>query len=233
MRKESTMNRGKSHLVGSGLWILIALFTFLGPASSPGSAEDTGPALLRLERVGVMPFFKGSYGSDINSSLSCHVCELTFDPSDVTPDCDRVLTGFVQDFLEIRYGDKLIPLVQVMKAYRETPKDEFKDTPLVLAQRVGKALSANAMFLGTVWKYKDRIGGTRSVESPASVAFAVYLLEVETGNIVWNQTFAETQRSLFENILRAQTFFDQGGKWLTADELAQAGVKEIFKAFPY
>jgi hypothetical protein len=233
MRKDRIMNRGKRRLAGAGVWMLIILFTFLGLASSPASAEDTGPALFRVERLGVMPFFKGSYGSDISSSLTCPVCELSFDPSNLTPDCDRVLTGFVQDTLQTRYGDKLIPLVEVMKAYRQTPKDDFKDTPLTLAQRVGKGLSANAMFLGTVWKYKDRIGGTRSVESPASVAFAVYLLEVETGDIVWSKTFAETQRSLFENILRAQSFFDQGAKWLTADELAQAGVKEIFKAFPY
>ena len=120
-----------------------------------------------------------------------------------------------------------------MKAYRETPKDEFKDTPLALARRVGKALSANAMMVGTVWKYRDRVGGTRAVESPASVAFAVYLIDVETGEVVWNKDFAQTQRSLFENILRAQSFFDEGGKWLTADELAQNGVKGIFKTFPY
>jgi hypothetical protein len=180
-----------------------------------------------------MPFFKGSFGSDITSSLTCPVCELTFDPDNLTADCDRVLTEFVQDFLEIRYGDKWIPLGEVKKAYRETPKDEFKDTPLLLVQKVGKALSANAMIVGTVWKYRDRRGGTRAVESAASVAFAVHLIEVETGTIVWNKAFAETQRSLFENILNAQSFFDQGGKWLTADELARFGVKETFKAFPY
>ena len=227
------MNRGKRRLVGVAAWSLLVLFACLGPAPFSASAADIEPTLFRVERVGVMPFFKGSYGSDIRSSLTCPVCELTFDTNNLTPDCDRVLTGFVQDFLEIRYGDKLIPLSEVKKAYRETPKDEFNDSPLVLAQKVGKALSANAMIVGTVWKYRDRMGGTRAVESPASVAFAVYLIEVETGSIVWNKDFAQTQRSLFENILQAQSFFDKGGKWLTADELAQLGVKEIFKAFPY
>ena len=227
------MNRGKKRLGGAGLRTLVVLFALLGPASSSASAADTEPTLFRVERIGLMPFFKGSYGSDIGSSLTCPVCELSFDASNMTPDCDRVLTGFVQDSLEIRYGDKLIPLTEVMKAYRETPKDEFKDTPLALARRVGKALSANAMMVGTVWKYRDRVGGTRAVESPASVAFAVYLIDVETGEVVWNKDFAQTQRSLFENILRAQSFFDEGGKWLTADELAQNGVKGIFKTFPY
>jgi hypothetical protein len=223
----------KNRLVCACMWFLLALFAYPGSESSLADTADTGATFLRVEKIGVLPFFKGSYGSDITSSLTCPVCELAFDPANLSPDCDRVLTEFVQDSLEIRYGDKLIPLEEVKKAYTETPKDEFKDTPLVLAQKVGKALSANSMIVGTVWKYRDRIGGTRAAESPASVAFAVNLVEVETGRIIWSKAFAETQRSLFENLLQAQSFFDKGGKWLTADELAQLGVKEIFKAFPY
>jgi curli biogenesis system outer membrane secretion channel CsgG len=102
-----------------------------------------------------------------------------------------------------------------------------------LAQRLGKALSANAMIVGSVWKYRDRRGGTRAVESPASVAFAVHLVDVETGSVLWSKDFAETQRSLSENILKAPAFFARGAKWLTADELARFGMEEIFKAFPY
>jgi len=226
------MTRRNTLLIITAMGILIA-GAIGAPGFSSAGAAEVAPSIFSIQRLGVMPFFKGSYGSDIRSSLTCPVCELTFDPGNLTPDCDRVLTGFVQDFLEIRYGDKLVPLSEVMKASREIPRDEFKDTPLVLAQRVGKALSANAMMVGTVWKYRDRMGGTRAVESPASVAFAVYLVDVEKGDIVWNKDFAETQRSLFENILKAQSFFDQGAKWLTADELARLGVKEIFKAFPY
>jgi len=213
-----------------------AVITFsiaLGLASSKAGEAETGPAPFQVERIGVMPFFKGSYGSDLTSSLTCPVCDLTFDPDNLTPDCDRVLTGFAQDLLKIRYGDKLLPMLDVMKAYRQMPKDEFKDTPLGLTQRLGKVLSADAMIVGSVWKYRERRGGTRAVESPASVAFAVHLVDVETGRIVWSKDFAETQRSLSENILNAPAFFARGAKWLTADELARFGMEEIFKAFPY
>ena len=223
---------GRSKRFAAGLCCLVGLCAVFAVASDVPAA-DTGPALFKVERIGVIPFFKGSYGSDITSSLICPVCDLTFDPGNLTPDCDRVLTDLVQDVLQVHYGEKLVPLAEVKKTYRETPKDEYRDTPLVLAQRVGRALSANAMIVGTVWKYRDRMGGTRAVESPASVAFAVYLIDVETGSVAWRKDFAETQRSLFENLLQAQSFFDKGGKWLTADELAQFGVKEIFKAFPY
>jgi hypothetical protein len=227
------MKRNRSRLVGAGMGVVIAFSVALGLASSPAGAAETGPGSFEVQRIGVMPFFKGSYGSDITSSITCPVCDLTFDPENLTPDCDRILTGFAQDLLQIRYGDKLVPMLDVMRAYRQMPKDEFKDTPLGLTQRLGKALSANAMILGTVWRYRERRGGARAVESPASVAFAVHLVEVETGNILWSKAFAETQQSLSENILKAPAFFARGARWLIADELARFGMEEIFKAFPY
>jgi hypothetical protein len=226
------MKKKSSRFVGAGMGSFLAVCIVFSLSPSSGAPADTGRAFLTVERIGVMPFFKGSYGSDITSSLTCPVCELTFEPDNLTSDCDRVLTGFAQDLLEIRYGDKLIPMADVKKAYRSMPKDEFKDTPLALTQRLGKAMSANAMVVGTVWRYRDRKGGTRAVESPSSVAFAVHLVDVETGSIVWSRTFAETQRTLSENILKAPTFFERGAKWLSADELARFGMEEVFKNFP-
>jgi hypothetical protein len=227
------MKCNRSRLVGAGMGVVIAISVALGLASSKAGGAESEPVSFEVERIGVMPFFRGSYGSDITSSITCPVCDLTFDPENLTPDCDRVLTGFAQELLEIRYGDKVIPMLEVMRAYRQMPKDEFKDTPVALTQRLGKALSANAMILGTVWRYRDRRGGTRAVESPASVAFAVHLVEVETGNILWSKPLAETQQSLSENILKAPAFFARGARWLTADELARFGMEEIFKAFPF
>ena len=225
------MKTRKTRTFGGSLWIVLAVLFCL--ASFPADAAETEPVSFEVQRIGVMPFFKGSYGSDITSSINCPVCELTFNPDDLVPDCDRTLTGFAQDLLQVRHGERVIPMLDVMRAYRQMPKDEFKDTPLDLTQRLGKALSANAMILGTVWRYRDRRGGAGAVQSPASVAFAVHLVEVETGNVLWSKTFAETQRSLSENILRAPDFFARGAKWLTADELARFGMEDIFKGFPY
>jgi curli biogenesis system outer membrane secretion channel CsgG len=111
--------------------------------------------------------------------------------------------------------------------------DELRDTPLTLTQTVGKMLGADFMAVGTVWRYRERVGGTGAVSSPASVAFALHLVDVQDGTVLWSKSFEQTQRSLSENILDAKAFFDQGAKWLTADELAFYGVKEILKEFPF
>lgn len=201
----------------------------------PGVAEptDSSDPALALERIGVMPFFKGSFGSSITESVVCPVCDLTYDPRSLSADCDKVLTRYVREALEKKHGDRVLSQPLVAKTYAELPLDDRRDTPLSLSQKVGKLLGANLMTVGTVWKYRERAGGASAVSSPASVAFALHLVDVESGKVLWSKSFVQTQRSLSENILNAKAFFEQGAKWLTADELASFGVKEIFKEFPY
>ena len=129
--------------------------------------------------------------------------------------------------------DRVVPQPLVANTYAQIPLDGRRDTPLALSVKVGKLLGANFMAVGSVWKYRERKGGIASAANPASVSFAIHLVDVQSGNILWSKSFAQTQRSLSENILDARVFFEQGTKWLTADELASYGVKEILKEFPF
>lgn len=201
----------------------------------PGSAEQTDSATPSPapQKIGVMPFFKGSSGYSLTESLVCPVCQLVYDPQSLSPDCDRVLTQYVQEALEKKFRDRVLPQAIVAKTYAQLTLDDLRDTPLTLTQTVGKMLGADFMAVGTVWRYRERVGGTRAVSSPASVAFALHLVDLQGGNVIWSKSFVQTQRSLSENILDAKAFFDQGAKWLTADELASYGVKEILKEFPF
>lgn len=211
--------------------LALVLLLGVGPGFSQ-PIDSTAPAL-GLDRIGLLPFFKGSFGSSITDSLVCPVCELSYDPLNLSPDCDKVLTQYVQDALEKKHGDRVLPQPLVARTYSQLAVDEHRDTPLALSQKVGKLLGANFMAVGSVWRYRDRVGGAGAVSTPASVAFALHVVDVEGGKILWSKSFAQTQRSLSENILNARAFFEHGAKWLTADELASFGVKEIFKEFPF
>jgi len=211
----------------------LAFVLLLSACPSVAEPTDSRAPIVALERIGVMPFFKGSFGSSITESVVCPVCDLTYDPLSLSPDCDQVLTQFVREALEKKHGDRVLPQPLVAKTYAQLPLDDRQDTPLALSQKVGKLLGANLMVVGTVWRYRERVGGAGAVSSPASVAFALHLVAVENGRILWSKSFAQTQRSLSENILNAKAFFEQGAKWLTTEELASFGVKEIFKEFPY
>lgn len=211
----------------------LAFVLCLGVCPVAAAQTDSATAPLSLEKIGLMPFFKGSFGSSITETLICPVCDLAYDPESLSPDCDKVLTQYVQEALEKKHGHRVVPQPITVKTYAQLRLDERRDTPLALSQKVGRLLGANLMAVGSVWRYRERKGGSRAVESPASVSFALHVVDVESGKILWSKSFVETQRSLSENILDAKAFFERGAKWLTADELAFDGVKQIFKEFPY
>jgi hypothetical protein len=218
---------------------ILAGWLILGPliretTPRPVCAQpEQDPIWAPVEKIGLMPFIKGRYGAEINESLSCTVCLLLNDPNDLAPDSDFILTQYTQKALQKRLGEKVITLEQSVETYERVPRDDIKDSPRSLAKKLGEALNADHIIVGNVWKYRDRVGGSRAISEPASVAFAIYIIEVDSGKLLWKEVFSETQRPLSENTLRAKSFFERGSKWLSANELASFGVTEIFQKFPY
>jgi hypothetical protein len=214
---------------------LFLVLSFIDVWISPRADSQTSPStpVLRREKIAVMPFLRGRFGTDLSAVLNCPLCQLSFDEESLTLGCDKTLTLYVQEALERRHEEMIVPLPRGTSAYSQIPVDDKKDTPLSMAQKLGKKLEADYVLAGTVWRYLDRKGGPAAVETPASVGFALYLIEVSTGILLWNDSFSETQRSLSENILGAKDFFEMGAKWLTADELALYGVKELIKKSPF
>ncbi|MBW1702293.1 MAG: hypothetical protein JRJ50_09250 [Deltaproteobacteria bacterium] len=60
----------------------------------------------------------------------------------------------------------------------------------------------------------------------------LHLIRPTDGAILWRTRFDKTQRSLSENLLDAGTFFQSGGRWLTAEKLAILGLKKVLKDMP-
>ena len=61
-------------------------------------------------------------------------------------------------------------------------------------------------------------------DSPASVGFALYLIDVNTGARLWRSAFDGTQKALTEDVLAGLKNLDMGLHWLSAEELARYGV---------
>ncbi len=175
----------------------------------PGFAQpEQDPIWAPVERIGLMPFIKGRYGAEIDESLSCTVCLLLNDPKDLAPDSDFILTQYTQKALQKRLGEKVITLEQSEETYERIPRDDIKDSPRSLAKKLGKALNADLMIVGNVWKFRDRVGGSRAISEPASVAFAIYIIEVTSGKLLWKEVFSEndgfTEASDFREIFDLQ-----------------------------
>ncbi|MFZ7113689.1 MAG: hypothetical protein ACOWYE_18575 [Desulfatiglandales bacterium] len=99
-----------------------------------------------------------------------------------------------------------------------------------LAQRIGQAFAADAVLMGYIYRWRERQGTDYAVNSPASVAFDLYLIGPEEGRILWKGQFDKTQHSLSENLFDMSTFFRGKGKWMKVGELAEFGLESVLSS---
>ena len=107
------------------------------------------------------------------------------------------------------------------------------ENSLSLAREAGYQLHYDAVLITSVKRYKERNGSEFAVMEPASVAFSLKLLAVESGRIIWNADFDQTQQPLLENILPKTRSTGSGFRWLTAAELTSAGLTRKLNNSPY
>jgi hypothetical protein len=77
-----------------------------------------------------------------------------------------------------------------------------------------------------VTRYEERVGSDYAAKSPAAVAFALHLVDVHNGVVLWTARYARQQEALTQNIFNVGNFLANRGRWVHANDLAQRGVDE-------
>lgn len=222
-------------------WIIVLSIMTLLPLGTgrismaqPDEAPEPAPRIYRT--MGVMPFFMGQWNpkaEDVEQNMlacsSSQVCAL--DPS-IRLGADRAMTRMVFEWLNIRFDRELIPLEQSREAFAQLAVDLENDTPRKLTKDLGKRIGADLIVTGTVWRYRDRGGVDGFPNSPASVGFVIYLVDVETGTRIWQGIFDGSQESLTRISLKSPLKMEGSLKWLSANELAKRGVNVAMSQFP-
>lgn len=199
------------------------------PPSKAGQAgETTG-----IRTIAVIPFQNIIPEDPSVNYVRCPVSGTYFSSSAAYP-------GVPEEVVENAFVKKLTMLQditvvtsdRVKGAYMRACTDSFKARPVEVMRKVGKEIGVDGVLAGYIYRYRERRGYQYAVEQPASVAFGFYLIRVDDGKLVWKGVYDKTQSSLMENILDVKTFIKGHGTWLTADQLAEAGIDRILKTFP-
>ncbi len=134
-----------------------------------------------------------------------------------------LVTGRVLEALTQVGQFEVIPPSEAVLALRAAgdPKDS-KAMGRVLAAAFG----CDGIASGSVARFVERVGGTRGVTHPASVAFE---LEVRApdGSVLWHGRYDETQEDVAGNALSLGRAWRRGFKWVTADALAADGARQL------
>jgi hypothetical protein len=122
----------------------------------------------------------------------------------------------------------LVPFALAASCAKSAPRGDESGRLATLRyyQNIGKCAGVDFVVVPMVIDWRERVGSEIGSTKPASVDFVLYLIDVRSGSLVKQFHFDETQQSLSANILDARKFMSRNGRWLSAMELAQEGLKQ-------
>ncbi|MDH4154855.1 MAG: hypothetical protein OEV01_13800 [Nitrospira sp.] len=100
--------------------------------------------------------------------------------------------------------------------------------PEKAAAALAKRLKADAALIGLVSMYQERVGSRLGANPPATVGFQAKVIASD-GQVLWAGGYYERQRPMTEDLMG----FLQRWSFVTAAELAEYGVDEVLKEFPF
>jgi hypothetical protein len=221
--------RANGRFGGRVLWSL-ALLSILGAACEartpmrirPGpvvTASRVARSDESMQKVAVMPFHpEAPSARSVGSGTG-----------GVSRESAALVASYVSDALAAQGVTVIAPSDLEMAFTGQGLQVPHRD-PRTAAERAASDFGATAVVLGKVTRWREREGSAAGAARPASVAFEVSLHEAPAGRRLWTGRFDETQRSMTENILRARQYPGGGTRWLTTEEFARWGAREVAQA---
>jgi hypothetical protein len=220
--------------VGQGVLTLL-MGLILSACTTSGTRPPSPPIHASgIRTILVLPFVNVSGLYEPNAHARCYLCGQVMVPGYVPDSASPFLTADLISQME-KIGDYTILSsdgAEDVISGMMSDKDKADDRFLNLYIQAGKRAGADAIVVGHIFRFTERRGNRASVESPASVAFDLHLIDVANGRMLWSSGFDETQKPLTDNILEISTFIKRGGGWATAEELSESGLESIMQRFP-
>ncbi len=140
---------------------------------------------------------------------------------------EQVVTAAIYQALSDTYAWRFVPDLTVSDAVQGISP---LDSDAQRAQALAKAVNADGVIFGSVWRYVERVGTAANAETPASVAFTLRLFSTSSGEVVWEDTFDETQETIGSSFLDWMLFWEDPPHWMSAAELTHIGVDRMIDA---
>jgi hypothetical protein len=146
----------------------------------------------------------------------------------VPPSAADTVTRLVWDRLSDRTRLTVRSLQESERAWKQSAGESKADEPQHIASKIAQQLGVDAVMLGKVLVYRERVGSKLGAD-PAVVGFELRLIGSD-GATLWVANYYEKQRPMNEDLWG---FIERKGAFVTAQELAAYGVEKVLKEFPY
>lgn len=212
--------------------VLLGFLVFIATACSTTGIKAVGPgSAAGVKSILVLPFDDLSKIYGKAGLIKCPLCDYYFEAGPVPP--------HAVDWL----SERLVALLRQQSTAALLTHDRSFDqskpassagmlTERKLVAQAGRSVKADAVLTGYIYRYEERIGTPYAASRPASVAFSVHLIRSADGADIWYGYVDETQQTLSENLFNVAVFWQRKGRWVSADEMAEAGLSELLDRFP-
>jgi hypothetical protein len=207
----------------------------LGACASPSPSRDEGITRLpEVNKIVVVGFSPALSPGDPSDWAKDPITGAVFWAEPVPEGVAVEMTDILFDKMVEGYGYSLVSPGQARGAFSEIIASDrgLKLDDLAMVREIGRALGADGVLTGRIYRWQEREGTDYAVSRPASVAFNLLLVRPEDGAILWRGRFDKTQQSLSENLFDMSTFLHGGGRWMTARKLALMGLDETMARMP-
>ncbi|MDJ0783774.1 MAG: hypothetical protein QNJ22_17505 [Desulfosarcinaceae bacterium] len=220
-------------LMGKCRWpfLLIGLLVLqsLGCAKSPRPAPQT-VILSKYQQVALLPFANATAlygeGQQVRNPFTSKV----FNTGPVPEEAAETLTQILWEQLQAKTLARILPPAQSVGERAELISETTLFSERRLVAELGRRQGADAVLMGTLYRYRERVGLKYAADTPAAVTFDLLLLETASGQVVWWRSFDEVQQPLSENLLKLGTFIKDRGRWLTAAQMGSRALDEMTTA---
>jgi hypothetical protein len=209
-----------------GLLVLIAT----GCSTTGVKTVTVGPAG-GIKSILVLPFDDLAKIYSETGLIKCPLCDYFFEAGPVPPNSVDWLSERLVDILGQQATAALITHDRSFDHSGQASSTGMLTERKLVAQ-AGRSSNADAVLTGYIYRYEERIGTPFAASRPASVAFSIHLIRSADGVDIWFGYVDETQQALSENLFNMAIFWQRRGRWVSADEMAQAGLTELLDKFP-
>lgn len=170
---------------------------------------------------------EGALGSDISIAVPPDAEAPSRQTATVPGYAEDKVTQLFWRRLRAKEGLRVLPPGDAAKV-ATTTAEATKSTPEMAAANLAKRLNADAALVGQVLVFQERVGSRMGASPAAAVGFEVKVVAAD-GQVLWVGNYYERQRPMSEDFMG----FIHRWAFVTAEELAEYGVDEVLKEFPF
>ncbi len=213
---------------------LVLLIIVLGACASQG-----GPVirvqgdLSKVEKVAILPYENMTAIHGDGATIRSPITGRVFVTGPVANRADQFLTDQVVSRVRQDTSFRTVSARTASRVLNELAGGRGRDwSRKKQMAETGRQIGADAILVGYVYRFRERVGSNLAANSPASVAFDLYIIDCQQETVVWSAFYNYTQQALSDNLGGMGNFFRRGGRWVTAEELATLAMEDMFADLP-